>query len=229
MEKKTSKLAIWSLVLSITGLCSLFLWFILNFGMVGAAPPPPILSPLLIILSIVFGIIGLVKISTNELKGKWFAIIGLVLSGIIFVLIVFAYVMVFTYVPIRPPVIIPVEAIPATAYDPLITKDNIYLKPLDSEEEKVQFYNRNESIAQDVRFRFRECTNVDTEQVMDDALIPEILSIKRDVQQNEAIGFKIIIKEKGLSLGTYVCHFDAMQENSENIYESKMVFVVVNP
>ena len=75
-DQKTSKIAITAFVM---GILSLILGWI------------PILGWIFIILSIVFGIIGLKKTKNNKLKGRWMAITGLSIGSTITVLIIILF------------------------------------------------------------------------------------------------------------------------------------------
>ena len=77
MEKKTSGFAITSLIL---GIISLFLGWI------------PLLGWIMIVLSILFGIIALFKISKNNtLQGKGLAIAGIILGAISLIIVIFFF------------------------------------------------------------------------------------------------------------------------------------------
>ena len=88
-----------------------------------------------------------------------------------------------------------------TSENPVTISNEVEIKRNDEQEKKIGFYNKNSNAAISARLEIARCikNNVDVTPT------PNIDSISQNVPASDSRGYSVIITEKGLQPGTYIC------------------------
>ncbi len=117
------------------------------------------------------------------------------------------------------------EAIP-TAENPITISKTIEIGRNSEKTMDVGFYNKDTNSAKAAAFFITSCLDKAKTIVPSP---PEMASISQDVPANTAMGFSVILTEKGLPPGTYICTLEVC-ENADCViksYETKQFFLTV--
>jgi hypothetical protein len=136
------------------------------------------------------------------------------------------------------------EAFAVTQLESEPTSENTITIPktveVDREKSKtmdIGFYNKGESTATGATFDIIKCLTKENRAVTEN--LPLIASPSEDVGKSDARGFSIIITEKGLDQGTYICTVGvkcgegatcpnwAKDIDGKQVYDSKQFFLSV--
>lgn len=119
------------------------------------------------------------------------------------------------------------EATP-TAENPITISQSIEIGRNSEKTMDVGFYNQDTNSAKAATFAITSCLDKAKKSVTEK---PEMASISQDVPANTAMGFSVILTEKGLAPGTYICTLaicdSADCSTVEKTYETKQFFLTV--
>ncbi len=118
------------------------------------------------------------------------------------------------------------EATP-TAENPITISQTVKIGRSSEKTMDVGFYNKGTNTAEKAAFSITSCLDKEKNNV---PLKPVIASISQDVAANTAMGFRVILTEKGLLAGTYICTLaicDINEDCAVKSYETKQFFLTV--
>ncbi len=90
-----------------------------------------------------------------------------------------------------------------TSENPITLKGDISIGRQKSETMGIGFYNKGQNTAPGATFDIIGCLDVDGKTVTTN--IPTLASPSEDVGASSAVGYKIILNEKGMPAGKYIC------------------------
>lgn len=125
-----------------------------------------------------------------------------------------------------------------TSQKPITIPETLNVDRNKKTKEKFGFYNTGSTSAKSAKFQFAECKNEDGETI-EKEMLPGVVSPSQNVGASDAIGFNVIINEKGLPAGDYICTVGVVCDDTscpdwtEDIaggkyYEKKQIFLSVN-
>ncbi len=115
-----------------------------------------------------------------------------------------------------------------TASNPITLQQQVEIGRNKPKTMSIGYYNRNPNTAVGAIFRINECLDGQGAPVPADK-VPSIASTKQDVGPSSASAYSVIVNEKGLQAGTYICSMVVCNEGScqQNTYERKQFFLQV--
>lgn len=139
--------------------------------------------------------------------------------------------------------------------NPITLSDTVSIKAKGKKTLNIGYYNKNSFSALNAKFGIHNCQNDEGKTIEDIAnekgtdilkLMPSITSASQTVGTATAMGYKIIITEKGLTSGTYICTVvvyngdindptdtgdigNYLNDRTEetNVYETKQIFLQI--
>ncbi len=116
---------------------------------------------------------------------------------------------------------------PPTADIPITVPNVVNIKRgKQNSELEIGFYNRGNTVAASATLNISKCIN-STKAVMPGNKIPLIASDIIDVDSTTGVGFPVILTERKLEQGTYICTLDVVNSDTGELYESKSFRLVV--
>ena len=205
-EKKYSKLAIWSFLLSVLSLLLFIPTILLGIPFVS-------LCFLLLPLSLIFGILGLKSINKSELRGKALAIVGITVSGVFIVLVLMGLIIgvikMFTTPPFVPASEEP-DAPPAYLLEPLtMSRPYVILSPGSTVIIKTNVFNSfNNTLYQAEPF-------IDGCNDLNDEIISK--SMKKDIAANSTARYTLSLETaNNITKGKHICTLCIRDVSSNN-------------
>lgn len=117
-----------------------------------------------------------------------------------------------------------------TSENPITISQTVEIGRGNEKTMEIGFYNKDINIATAATFTITSCLNKDGGDVPA-ATKPEMASISQDVPPNEAMGFSVILTEKNLGPGTYICTLAAICDpedcTPDKVYETNQFFLTV--
>ncbi|MBR9682998.1 hypothetical protein GOV03_00470 [Candidatus Woesearchaeota archaeon] len=114
-----------------------------------------------------------------------------------------------------------------TSENPITISQTVEITRNDEKTMSVGFYNKDTSTATGSTFAVTECLDKEKNLVLEENK-PDMASISQDVAANTATGFSIILTEKGLAPGTFICTLAVCNmDDCTEPYDSKQFFLKV--
>ncbi len=113
-----------------------------------------------------------------------------------------------------------------TAENPITISQTVEIGRKSEKTMNIGFYNKDTNKATLAAFTITECLDKKKET---QPLKPEMSSISQDVPANTAMGFSVILTEKELPPGTYICTVAVCEKGDCAVksYETKQFFLTV--
>jgi len=111
---------------------------------------------------------------------------------------------------------------PPTADNPITIPSTVIIKRGKQKSDlEIGFYNTANTAAKNATLNISKCLD-STRTVQDSDKIPLIASNIQDVEGSDGTGFAVIITERKLDQGTYICTLDVIDfDNPTTVYDSK--------